>query len=385
MLNMEFLNYMKKVTIKGVLHIFWVFPVDKKKITLLNELSYTYGDSLKYLDLYIRKHLPGRYNIVFPIKNGALGPDNDAIIVRPNTLKYFYHVLTSGTIITNAGGVSFLPKRKGQKIISTWHGGGPYKKTTTDVYDNVWFKKGIKMNADNTDFILSSCKYFTELEAKSMGYPSDRCIPAGLPRNDILFENHDEIKKKVRDYYAIPKEKKFVLYAPTFRSDGNKSTSKIISNYIDIDIDKVIHTLEKRFGCEWSMGIRLHPKLKDVGMSGINAINCTTYPDMQELLYCADTIISDYSSLIWDYSLTFKPCFLYAPDIEEYERERGFYMPVARWPYPIAHNNEELLDNIIRFDSVEYKNKVIKHHDESGSYEKGNACKTLMALVEIEN
>lgn len=382
MLNMEFLNYMKKKIVKGVLHVFWFFPIDKKKITLLNELSYTYGDSMKYLDLYIRQNRAGQYMIVFPIKEGAIPPNNGEIIVRPNTLNYFYQVLTSGTIITNAGGVSFLPKRKGQKIISTWHGGGPYKKTSTDVYDNYWYRKEVMMNSDNTDFILSSCKYFTEMEAKSMGYSSDKCIPAGLPRNDILFEKHDEIKRKVREFYSIPNDKKFILYAPTFRSSSDESTSKMISNYIDIDIDMVVRTLEKKFACKWAMGIRLHPKLKEVEMNGINAINCTSYPDMQELLYCADAIISDYSSLIWDYSLTFKPCFLYAPDIEEYERERGFYMPVAKWPYPIAHDNEELINNILKFNYDEYKKKVLIHHNESGSYENGNACEILLQLIE---
>ena len=378
--NGEIVNYLKKRAVKAFLHVFWVFPVDKKKVFLLNELSYTYGDNLKYIDIYIRAHNEKGLKPVFAIKDGYEGPADD-LIVRPNSLRYFRELLTSGTVITNAGGVSYIPKRKKQRIISTWHGGGPYKKTSVDVYDNYWYRKEVQMNCDNTDFILSSCRIFTEFEARSMGYPPEKCIPAGLPRNDILFGDHEEIRQKVRKYYSIPEGKKFVLYAPTFRSSSEDSTSKKITNYIDIDIERTVNALKERFGSEWVFGIRLHPKLADVDMSGLNAVSCTAYPDMQELLCCADAVITDYSSLMWDYSFTFRPIFLYAPDIEQYEKERGFYMPASQWPYPIAHSNDEMCENILRFDEDLYKQRVKAHHLASGSYETGQACKTVTDLI----
>ncbi len=380
MSNGEIINYLKKCAVKAFLHVFWVFPVDKRKVFLLNELSYTYGDNLKYLDQYLKEHGDKDLKIVFAIKDGYEGPDDD-LIVRPGTLKYFKEILTSGTIITNAGGVSYLAKRKSQRIINTWHGGGPYKKTSTDVYDNYWYRKEVKMNHDNTDFILSSCKNFTEVEAKSMGFSKEQCIPVGLPRNDILFKDHKEIVDKVRQYYSISDNKKFILYAPTFRSSNNQSTSKMISNYIDLDIDALLSALNKRFDSEWVCGIRLHPKLSDIDMSDMNVINCTTYPDMQELLCCADAIITDYSSLMWDYSFTYRPIFLYAPDIEKYEQERGFYMPVSEWPYPIAHNNEEMSKNILVFDENAYVALVKDHHMKCESYENGNSCAKTLELI----
>ena len=64
----EFINYLKKLSMKTVLHFFWLFPVDDQKITLLNELSYTYGDSMKYLDIYIHNSEYNDYKVVFPIK-----------------------------------------------------------------------------------------------------------------------------------------------------------------------------------------------------------------------------------------------------------------------------------------------------------------------------
>ena len=378
--NGEVINYLKKVVTKKVLHFFWIYPVKKEKVFLLNELSHTYGDSIKYIHRYLKSNGDNKYQFIISIKKGYEAPD-DVMVVRPGSFDYFKEILSSGIIITNAGGISYLPKRKEQKIINTWHGGGPYKKTSTDVYNNYWYRKEVKMNCDNTDYILSSCRYFTEKEANSMGFETERCVPAGLPRNDILFKEHQEIVRKVRDSYSIPDGKKFILYAPTFRSSSNQSTSKMISNYIDIDVDLLLSALKTRFGSEWICGIRLHPKLADIDMSKMNVINCTTYPDMQELLCCADAIITDYSSLMWDYSFTYRPVFLYAPDIEQYEKERGFYMPVSEWPYPIAHSNEEMRKNILNFDVELYIKRVKEHHIASGSFETGSSCAKVLELM----
>ena len=385
LMNGEFVNYLKKVFIKAILHFFWLFPLNEKKITLLNELSYTFGDSLKYFDIYLHNLSNKEYKIVFPIKEGSpTSVYSDDVIVVPGSFRYFKEIITSGIIITNAGGVSYLPKRKKQRIISTWHGGGPYKKTSTDVYNNYWYKKQAEMNSNNTDFILSSCEYFSAFEAKSMGYKPEEIIRSGLPRNDILFIDHGSIKKKVRKYYAIPDNAKFILFAPTFRSKKYEfSDMSVVKNYIELDPDMLVSTLEEKHHCKWVCGIRLHPKLANIDMSKLNVINCTDYPDMQELLCCADAVISDYSSLIWDYSFTYRPIFLYAPDIRQYEEEgRGFYMPSSDWPYPIAHNNEEMRKIILEYDEDKYIQRVKEHHKSSGSFENGNACEILLKLIE---
>ncbi len=373
---------MIKTGLKAVLHVFWVFPVEPNKITLLNDLSYTYGDSMKYLDLYLHERCPGKYEIVFPLKEGAEAPANGDRTVTRGSLAYYKELLTSQAIVTNCGGLSYLPKRKGQLFLSTWHGGGPYKKTSTDVYQNYWYRKEVQFNHKNMDYILSSCRYFSEQEARSMGYSAEQCVPAGLPRNDILFAGHRDIAQKVRDHYGIPEGKKFILYAPTFRSGGNRSTSKVISRCIDLDVDMLLSALKERFQSDWVCGIRLHPRLADMDMSGLNVINCTTYPDMQELLCCADAVITDYSSLMWDFSFTYRPVFLYAPDIEQYEKERGFYMPVSQWPYPLAHDNGEMRANILAFDEEDYVRRVKEHHLASGSYETGEACRLTVDLID---
>ena len=113
------------------------------------------------------------------------------------------------------------------------------------------------MNSNNTDYILSSCKYFSEFEARSMGYESEKIIPAGLPRNDILFGDHEEIRNTARRKLSIPDGVKFVLFAPTFRSKSNEfSNMNIAENYIELEPNMLVTSLERKFKSKWVCGIR---------------------------------------------------------------------------------------------------------------------------------
>jgi CDP-glycerol glycerophosphotransferase len=101
--------------------------------------------------------------------------------------------------------------------------------------------------------------------------------------------------------------------------------------------------------------------------------NATDYPDMQELLQCAQVLLTDYSSCMWDFSLMGKPCFLYARDIAEYRGERDFYTPIESWPFPLASDNAELARVIGAFDETAYRNAVRAHHAALGAAETGTA------------
>ncbi|AEE17062.1 CDP-glycerol--poly(glycerophosphate) glycerophosphotransferase [Treponema brennaborense] len=379
---MSFIHYLIKQIIHFILHIYWIFPVKKNRITLLNDMSYTYGDSMKYLNQYLRDQKINDYEVIFPVHELAFSVGEGCIAVKKNTLLFFYYILTSSVVITNAGGISYLPFKRGQFAISTWHGGGPYKKTGNALYHNKWYEKEMRMHRKNTKFILSSCKYFTDIEAKAMLFNEAACISSGMPRNDIFFKNDVSIRKRVFDYCSIDLNSKLILFAPTFRTDPKDFTDSKKYHVSDLDMERTIKAIKKRFGdYNWQFGIRLHPKLKDVELDISNVINLTAYPDIQELLYSADVLITDYSSLMWDYSLTKKPCFLYADDIDEYEREHGFYMPSKKWPYPIARNNDEMVNLILTFDYEKYKKDIKLHHEECGSFEEGHACEVTINLI----
>ena len=114
--------------------------------------------------------------------------------------------------------------------------------------------------------------------------------------------------------------------------------------------------------------------------------NATAYPDMQDLLQCADVLLTDYSSCMWDFSLMHKPCFLYARDISEYRGERDFYTPIEDWPFPLASNNDELAQVIADFDEDTSHAAVDRHHEELGSTESATAARQCAErIVEFLN
>lgn len=379
---MFFLHLLIKKIIHFALHVFWVFPVKKNRITLLNDMSYTYGDSMKYINEYIVKNCKNKYEIIFPVRDKNVAVGENCIAVKRNTARFFFYLLTSSVIITNAGGVSYLPLRKTQFAISTWHGGGPYKKTGNSFIKNKWYEEEMRMHKKNVRHILSSCKYFTDYEAKAMLFSEKDCVPCGMPRNDIFFQQEPSIREKVYEHYGLEKESRLVLFAPTFRTAQQDPYTKKL-HVSTMDIPRAVNAIKNRFGGNsWNFGMRLHPKLSNADIAEKDVIDCTGYPDIQELLYSADILITDYSSLMWDFSLTGRPCFLYADDIDLYEKEHGFYMPSSQWPYPIARDNDEMEKNIVSFDKETYQAALKKHHEDCGSYEQGKACEQIFKLIE---
>ena len=116
---MGFIHYCAKLVVNFFLHFFWIFPIQKKRITLLNRLSFSYGDNLKYLCESIINSFPGQYEIIFPLKKNTEIPNVKIVITKPFSFKYFRLMLTSSVIITNGVGISYLPIRKKQIVINT--------------------------------------------------------------------------------------------------------------------------------------------------------------------------------------------------------------------------------------------------------------------------
>ncbi len=106
---------------------------------------------------------------------------------------------------------------------------------------------------------------------------------------------------------------------------------------------------------------------------------------MQELIYVADVLISDYSSCIWDASLAGIPCFLYVRDLKKYLSDRNFYTPISEWPFPMAQSEDELCRIITNFNERKYAEDVASHHKALGSFESGEASKKIFEYIESKS
>ena len=186
----------------------------------------------------------------------------------------------------------------------------------------------------------------------------------GSPRNDILLDGstHDWIKKKVYCYFGIDKNKEIILYAPTFRNSGSLEV-------YNLDYERLIFTCEQKYNQNYVVIVRLHPNVaekSDLLPYSNNIINGSHYQDVQELLVAASIVISDYSSIMYDFTIKNGISIRYAPDLNHYLEERGWYFNLDDYPYPVAKNNDELDQLIDDFNYETYLTRVNDFHEKCG-------------------
>ncbi|NBK96992.1 MAG: hypothetical protein EOM50_03035, partial [Erysipelotrichia bacterium] len=166
----------------------------------------------------------------------------------------------------------------------------------------------------------------------------------GIPKTDRLF-NQAKIKKDKRWMYAhYPqiKNKKVVLYAPTFRG---KLMHNLGNSTIDLD------RIQKALGDEYVILYKMHPLLENVVISQSEQVVCCNGKSIKKLFSVSDYLISDYSAIIIDFSTFHKPMLFYTPDLEEYRGDVGFYVDYERlMPGPICRSEEEVINAIIKDD-----------------------------------
>ena len=298
-------------------------------------------------------------------------------VVKYKSLKYLYYVMTSRVYVDNAEFWSALKFRPEQMVLQTWHGGGAYKRVgghRIDVNEREQRHAVEKMN--KITLFLSSSKAFTEHVIRDAYQYRGEVLECGLPRNDDLFHPDSSATAKVRETLDLPEGAKILIYAPTFRNSHSL-------DLYDVDFPRLKAALESRFGGQWIILLRMHYYLSD----RVKAIDLpyvrdvTDYYDMQDLLLCADVLLTDYSSCMWDFSLMHRPCFLYARDIAAYKGERDFYTPIESWPFPLASSNDELEQVIADFDEQRYHAAVDRHHAELGSTESGTAAQQCVDRI----
>ena len=358
---------------KKFLCIFFVFPIKNNRIFFSAYSGRQYSCNPKYISDWIEQNYKDEFEIIWAFNE----PDAFSYLKNRNikcvkfkSIKYLYYLLTSKIVIENVESWSILPKRTGQYVINTWHGGGAYKgvglkrKDTSETLDKNMLRKNERIS-----IYLSSSKVFSQMTLRESFQYNGKIMECGMPRNDLLIKNDENKKNIIKEKLGINKKTGIVIYAPTFRHD-------LKYKYM-LDYEKTLNALKNRFGKEWIMLIRTHYYLQSEKIESSRVKNVSDYPDMQELLLISDVLITDYSSSIWDFSLMEKPCFLFMPDYNEYIDEREFYTPIQDWPYPASFSMEDLEDKIIKYDHEIAKKRILNHHIKLGICESGMASEIV--------
>ena len=231
-------------------------------------------------------------------------------------------------------------KRKNQVYLQTWHGFA-LKKIEQDAQANLEpaYLEACKRDSAQCDVIVTGSGFMEKLYRSSFWYHG-AVLKTGTPRNDVFFRDHSAIHGKVCKALGLPEDRKLALYAPTFRDDHSTEAYRL-------DAEMVCRKAEEYFKGTWSLLVRLHPNVAAQSAAlfsydGQRIVDVTAYPDMQELLCAAGLLITDYSSVMFDYALTGKPLVQFATDIEAYQKARDFYFPLDSLPFPLARSNQEL-------------------------------------------
>ena len=363
---------------RAALCMLHVFPVNRNKIFFSAYEGKQFACNPKALFLYMKKrgmlegmHVVWEYNG----KSTAFAKRN-VTSCRHNSLSYFYHIMTSRFVITNSGVTASVPLRKEQTCVNTWHAGGAFKKFGADISGemNGTDVYALKVAAEQTDYFVSSNTLFSENVARTLMLGREKILDIGLPRNDVFFNpaKLQKIRSKVREKYGVKEEDYLVLYAPTFR--GNSGEDRLQTrDSVDRDLEKAIR---EKTGKKPVFLLRRHYYHHEEETYS-SYINVSAYPDMQDLLAAADMLITDYSSAMWDFALTGKPCLLYVPDLGEYLSQRGFYTEPETWPGILCESVSALSQAVRSFDPEQYQMKLDAYFTLTGSCETGEGCQKL--------
>ncbi len=259
-----------------------------------------------------------------------------------------YHLATARLFIVDD---YFFPiyvirPRRGTTIVQTWHASGAFKQFGYSVLDKSFGADETLVDRiaihSNYDICLVSSASVAPFYAEAFRLPLERFVSRlGIPRTDVLFgeERIARVTEDIRRRYAIPDGRRVILYAPTFRGDN-----VIDARFSDaLDLGRLYDVL----GDDHVVLVRLHPFIRTrapIGpeLSGF-AIDVSDHEDINELLPVSDLLITDYSSVIFEYSLLGRPMVFFAPDHETYERERGFYFDYRSGvPGPVFDDTDDL-------------------------------------------
>ena len=361
-------------------------PIQYNKVVFDNYMGKGYGCNGKYVTeslLAADSDLDIVWTVQEPQKQRAKFP-KQVRLVRYGSEEAMREYATAGIWCGNYQMVHYLNKgllkKKEQVYIQMWHGSFGIKKIENDcknlTSDTNWTILA-KRNAAYTDYWISNSSFETEIYRRAF-WNADPILEYGHPRNDIFFGGRGKEARRSVEQYLGRSNYKLLLYVPTFRDDFQEWEEKL--NY-----GLLKQSLEQRFSGEWLILVRQHPRMKGSAVSIQSeeeyCADVTGYSDIQELLAAADAVVTDYSSAVFDYILTGRPAFIYAPDYRAYRQMRGLYYSLEETPFPIAENNRQMAEQIAGVDEVQYREKARKFLEEKGSAEDGEASRRVASLI----
>lgn len=352
------------------------FETDSKLILFECFDGRSYADSPKalYLEMLNNKKYKDYkfiwcFNDVDTLEHKILKQNRNTVLVQSGTSEYFEAFAKAKYWIVNAKVNDGIIPRRDQVFVQTWHG-TPLKKLRCDIEINSLINTVSEIRRRNDidvkrySYFISPSSFCTDKFNSSFNlkylHKKDIIIEKGYPRNDFLFKFSAKDIKFIKKKLGINSNKKVILYAPTFR-DNQRSSYEGYTYNLGVDFAKWKKELSK----DYIILFRAHYFISnsiDIGDYKDFIYDVSNYDDVNDLYVVSDMIITDYSSVFFDYANLKRPMLFYMYDKEEYkEKMRDFYIDLDELPGPITDVEDDLLKEIHNIDN--YWKKYKKKYD----------------------
>lgn len=264
--------------------------------------------------------------------------------------------------------VSSCNKKEETKVVQLWHASGLQKKFGYDAPDDLGNLRWIKPTK-NFDLVSVSSEIMVDVVSKNWRMDKEKVKALGHSRSDFFFEEGyvERCEKQFYEEYPVAKDKTVILWAPSFRGNGSNA---------NIDGIEEMLNLKERLNDDYFIVIKLHPHLQEK----YKVDNCKI--KTEELYPVTDILITDYSSVFYDFLLLKKKVIFYVPDYEEYIEARGMYIDYrSEFNFPVVYKIKDLFNVICRYNNLsdmdidKYRSKFINWND-------GLATKRIIELLE---
>lgn len=295
------------------------------------------------------------------------------IFVKRNSKDYLKYLATAKYLINNSTFQPFFICKKEQVYINTWHG-TPLKYMGFDIPGNPAHSQNVLRNFLSSDYLISPNEHTTSMFINSYKLKhlfSGKIIEEGYPRIDLTLNTDSlEFKKDLHSFGVdLSLDKKTIVYAPTWKGT---SVGKVKNNLTQITSD--LNYLHERFSQEYNILLKLHPFLYHQASQSaeLQGRLIPDFIDTNMLLSATDLLITDYSSIFFDFLITNKPVLFYMWDADEYNEERGMYFNLKDLPGPRLYNIKNLADSIAHIEDInsqfkrqydQFKHDFTKHDD----------------------
>lgn len=333
------------------------------------------------------------YNFIWcfkePSKYTFLKNNPNTQVIKYNSIQFFRYISKTKYWVFNYNMFNYIYPKKNQIYIQCWHG-TPLKKLGNDLINKYnamnsidEIHKKYDCEAKKFTYFISPSNFATECfisawNLKKM-HMTEKIIEKGYPRNDFLYNYKKSDVSKIKKELKLPKNKKIILYAPTWRDDQHQSGIGYIHKNI-IDFDK----LQKELSSKYIVLFRAHYLIAnkiDFNKYKNFVYDVSDIDDINFLYIVSDILITDYSSVFFDFANLKRPILFYMYDYDKYKNSlRDFYINLNELPGPIIKKEQELINEIRNIDNYEkkYRNKYEKFNKKYNYLDDGYASERVV-------